>query len=210
MKFLKNQDGVALVTSLMLTLVSLTIVMALLYMVTQSAKVSGANKRYKTAIEASYGGSELYTKDILPYLLQSFESVNFTSDSSSDGSPAQMFSNVGLQILATQSCLQSKLTKPSSQWPAGCSNTPSPKQNPDLTFNLLSASTSPYTIYSKIVETMLGNTDVSGLQLEGAGVAESTSGITPQHFPYLYRLEVQGEQSQSSSAQANIEVLYAY
>ena len=79
-----------------------------------------------------------------------------------------------------------------------------------MTFNLLSTTANPYTIYSKIVETALGNTDLSGLQLEGAGVAEATSGITPQHFPYMYRLELQGEQTVASSAQANIEVLYAY
>ncbi len=79
-----------------------------------------------------------------------------------------------------------------------------------MTFNLLSATDNPYTIYSKIVETYVGNSDVSGLQLEGAGVAEATPGITPPHLPYLYRLEIQGERSQASSAQANIEVLYAY
>lgn len=204
MKCLKDDKGIALVTSLMLTLISLTIVMALLYMVTQSTKISGANKRYKTALEASYGGSELFTKDILPYLLQNYESATFASLA------ASTFDDVGLQVVASQECLQSKLTLPSSKWPAGCSNSSSPKQSPDMTFNLLSATANPYTIYSKIVETMLGNTDVSGLQLEGAGVAEAAAGISPQHFPYLYRLEIQGEQSTASSAQANIEVLYAY
>jgi len=203
-KLLKNNSGIALVTSLMLTLISLTIVMALLYMVTQSTRISGASKRYKTALEASYGGSELFTKDILPYLLQNYESATLADLA------AGTFSDVELEINADQACLQSKLTLPSGKWPAGCSNTPSPKQSPDMTFKVLSATDNPYSIYSKIVETMLGNTDISGLQLEGAGVAEATSGITPQHFPYLYRLEIQGEQSVAASSQANIEVLYAY
>jgi hypothetical protein len=202
-KYLKNNDGIALVTSLMLTLISLTMIMALLYIVTQSTRASGANKRYKTALEASYGGSELFTKDVLPYLMQNYGSPSLATIT------AATFSDVALNV-TDQVCLQSKLTLPSGKWPAGCSNSPSPKQNPDVTFNLLSGTGNPYTIYSKIVETMLGNTDVSGLQLEGAGVAEGTSGITPQHFPYLYRLEIQGEQSIASSAQANIEVLYAY
>jgi len=205
-KYLKNNDGIALVTSLMLTLISLTMIMALLYIVTQSTRVSGANKRYKTSLEASYGGSELFTKDVLPFLLQNINDPNLAVIAAD----IDHFQPVELQIIATQACLQSKLTLPSGKWPAGCSNSPSPKQSPDVTFNLLSATDNPYTIYSKIVETMLGNTDVSGLQLEGAGVAEGASGITPQHFPYLYRLEIQGEQSIASSAQANIEVLYAY
>lgn len=202
-KYLKNNDGIALVTSLMLTLISLTMIMALLYIVTQSTRASGTNKRYKTALEASYGGSELFTKDVLPFLLQNYGSATLSATA------AATFSAVTLNI-PDQTCLQSKLTLPSGKWPAGCSNSPSPKQSPDVTFNLLSATGNPYTIYSKIVETMLGNTDVSGLQLEGAGVAEGTSGITPQHFPYLYRLEIQGEKSIASSVQANIEVLYAY
>jgi hypothetical protein len=203
-KFLQNNKGIALVTSLMLTLITLTMVMALLYMVTQSTRVSGATKRYKTSLEASYGGSELFVKDILPYLLQNFESPTLAALT------AYTFGSVNLQIITSQQCLQSKLTLPSGKWPVGCSNSSSPKESPDLTFNLLSSTANPYTIYSKIVETMLGNTDVSGLQLEGGGVAEVSSGITPQHLPYLYRLEIQGEQSTAASVQANIEVLYAY
>jgi hypothetical protein len=46
--------------------------------------------------------------------------------------------------------------------------------------------------------------------LEGSGVAESSSLLTPQHFPYIYRMEVQGERQDNSTAKANIEVLYAY
>lgn len=204
MRHLKNNKGIALVTSLMLTLISLTIVMALLYMVTMSTRVSGANKRYKTALDAGHGGSELFTKNILPNLLLTYSNADFKT------STVNTFSGINLQIPITASCLQSKLTLPSEKWPADCSNSPSPKQSPDMTFSLLSGAATPYTIYSKIVETTLGNTDNSGLQLEGAGVAEATSGITPQHFPYLYRLEIQGEQSIASSEQANIEVLYAY
>ena len=203
-KILQNNKGIALVTSLMLTLITLTIIMALLYMVTQSTRVSGANKRYKTSIEASYGGAEVFTKDILPYLLQNFENPDLSTIT------ADKFGVVGLQIVADPECLKKKLTTPSGEWPVGCSTSSSPKQSPDMKFELLSSTDNPYTIYSKIVETMLGNSDISGLQLEGAGVAEGTSGITPQHFPYLYRLEIQGEQSSASSAQANIEVLYAY
>lgn len=199
-----NNRGIALVTSLMLTLISLTIIMALMYMITQSTKVSAAHKRYQTAMEASYGGSELFTKDILPFVLQNFENINLVTDVNTT------FSAVNLQLVSSLSCMQSKLTSPSDNWPTGCSNTAEPKKDPDLTFQLMAASGSPYTIYSKIIETLVGNSDISGLQLEGAGVAEAQSGITPQHFPYLYRLEVQGEQGTATTAQANIEVLYAY
>jgi len=47
MNRLNNNKGVALVTALMLTLISLTIVMALMYMITQGTTVSASYKRYK-------------------------------------------------------------------------------------------------------------------------------------------------------------------
>jgi len=45
MNRLNNNKGVALVTALMLTLISLTIVMALMYMITQGTTVSASNKK---------------------------------------------------------------------------------------------------------------------------------------------------------------------
>src|SRR5512133_4037952 len=63
---LRNNKGIALVTSLLFTLISLGIIMALLTIVIQGTKVSAANKSYKTAIQAGYGAVELVTRDILP------------------------------------------------------------------------------------------------------------------------------------------------
>jgi hypothetical protein len=199
MKRITNEDGVALVTSLMLTLISLTIVMALLLMVTQSIKVSGLNKRYKTALEASYGGVEIFAKDMLPYILRNPGIPNWTTDFS------------GAAVLSGINCLQTKLTTSSAGggWGA-CSSTSNPKQSPDISFVMQAVSGNPFIVYAKIVDTVKGNSDVSGLQLEGAGVAESTTVLTPQSFPYIYRLELQGERQNNPTAQANIEVLYAY
>lgn len=201
---MNNKRGIALVTSLMLTLISLTIVMALLYMITQGTTVSASLKRYKTALEATHGGSQLFTKDILPFILQNYENSNLQTEMDSS------FGAVTLNLETSLACLQAKITTHSSTWPEGCSNTSDPKKSPDLTFKLSATTGAPYTIYSKIIESFVGNTDVSGLQLEGAGVSEAQSGITPQHFPYLYRLELQGERENNPAAQANIEVLYAY
>jgi len=206
---LTDSGGVALITALMFTLISLVIAMSMMYIITQSTKVSGTNKRYKTAIEASYGGAELLAKDMIPFLM-----VNFNNSANLAGLVGTAYSSVNAVLgqggtPADVACLQAKLRGPSSTWPAGCSNTPSPTDHPDLTYNVLSATGNPYKIYSKIVETKAGNTDTSGLQLEGEGVAEASSSIAPMHNPYIYRLEVQGQQS-ATSERANIEVLYAY
>jgi Flp pilus assembly pilin Flp len=207
MKLLRSQDGIALVTSLMLTLISMTIIMALMYMLTQGTKVSGQFKRYKSALDASYGGTEIYTKDIFPFVMRNYSSGSLVADlqGSSVG-----FAGVGLVVNTTQSCLQAKLTKNTENWPSGCDKSPQPAKNPDMSLTLQAASGNPFTVFSKIVDTTTGNSDVSGLQLEGKGVSEASTVLTPQHFPYIYRIEVQGQQTNNATAQSNIEVLYAY
>jgi hypothetical protein len=204
MIFIRRKEGIALVTSLMMTLISLTIVMALMYMVTQSITRSSQNKKYHTSLDASYGGSEIVLKDILPVVLQNYSSTSLVSTLQSD------FSTIGLQVVADQKCLQSKLVKSTADWPNGCSNVSNPKMSPDMSFTLQSASGNPFIVYSKIVATTQGNSDTSGLQLEGSGVAESSSLLTPKQFPYIYRVEIQGERQNNPTTQANIEVLYAY
>lgn len=203
-KCLNNEKGIALVTALMLTLISLTIIMALLYMITAGTKLSGAQKRYKSSLEASQGGAEILLKDIIPTVMRNYSSSTLVTQVQND------FSAVTLQVDSAQNCLQAKLTRPSSQWPAGCSNTSNPKESPDISFNLQATTGNSFVVYTKIVDTVKGNTDVSGLQLEGAGVAESSPVLTPQHFPYIYRLEVQGERATNAKEQANISALYAY
>lgn len=201
---IKNEQGIALVTSLMLTLISLVIVMALLYTVTEGIKMSGQNKSYRTAVEASYGGAEIMIKDILPTMMQFYQNAGFTSQLESE------FSNITLKVLSDEACLQSKLVSSTNDWPTGCSKLPDPKKFPDVRITLKATTGSPFVVTSKIVDTVEGNSDTSGLQLEGSGVAETSSLITPKSIPYIYRIEVQGERETGSSSQANLEVLYAY
>ena len=201
----RNNKGFALVTSLMLTLISLTVVLALLYMITQSVKMAGQTKKYHTALEASYGGSEIMLKDVLPVVLQNLGS-GYTG-STLTTAVQNAFPGLNVQ-LPTSQCLQTKLFQ-SPPW-VGCSNTPSPKQSPDMTMDLQATTGSPFTVYTKIVDTVPGNSDISGLQLEGSGVAESSSLLRPQQIPYIYRIEIQGERKDNPTAQANLEVLYAY
>jgi len=208
MKVLRSQDGIALVTSLMLTLISLTIVMALLYMITQGTQVSGQFKRYKTALDASYGGTEIFAKDIFPFIMKNYSSATLINDV--ETAFTDPLERVSTNVLTTQDCLQSKLTKRTANWPAGCDASPFASKSPDMSITLQASTGNPFTVYSKIVDTSVGNSDVSGLQLEGSGVAEGSTVITPQHFPYIYRVEVQGQRQNNPTAQANIEVLYAY
>lgn len=205
--FIRNKDGVALVTSLMLTMMSLTIVMAVMYMIIQSTQQSGMMRRYKTALEASYGGTDIVMKEIVPSILANFNDANLVT------TVQNKFLAVNLAVLSAQACFQNKLTLQTSEWGAVCNAqalTVQPKQATDFTFDMQALNGSPYRVYTKIIDTVHGNTDMSGLQLEGAGVAESQSIITPQHLPYVYRLEIQAERSVNAVEQGNMSIVYAY
>ncbi len=211
MNYIKNQKGVALITSLLLTLIILGIIMLAIYFVTRGTVLSGFEKRYSTARDASQGGVEIITKDIIP------KTINSMVVLSAIGNYGGMMST-----LAGDPCFTAKLTQATVNWPAGCDSTLTLRDpnNPstitaDMTFQLNSAEpNTTYNVYTKIVDTVPGNTDTSGLDLEGAGVVDASSGIiVPQHFPYVYRIEVQGELDTGANVpeqRANLSAIYAY
>jgi len=202
MKPLKNEKGIALITSLMLTLLSMIVAMALLYILTMDIQQTGMHKRYKTALEAASGGSQIVLREILPQLLQNFDSSTLQNDLQNT------FSDVSLTV-TDATCLRTKLTSATGTW-AGCSSTIDPISVPDMTLTLQPTAGNSYTVFAKIIDTIPGNSDLSGLQLDGSGVSESQNVITPQSIPYIYRLEVRGQRQTNATEQARLSVLYSY
>lgn len=201
--FIQQEKGVALVTSLIMTLISLTIVMSVMYMITQSIVQTGTIKRYKTALEASYGGTDLIMKEFVPKIMDNITNAKTYLEGT--------YTALSLSVPTTDTCLNDKLTKETSQWDASCSAVTSANKNPDFTFMLPSATGGqPYAIYSKIIDTVMGNSDISGLELEGGAVTEALLVVKPQHIPYVYRLEIQAEKATNATERANISVLYGY
>lgn len=205
MRILKNEKGIALVTALLLTLISLAMVMALLYMITWQTKLSAAHKRYKTVIEASQGGAEIFTKQIIPIIFQ-----NQTT-----GTLAAQFP--GLHLVAGSSpCIKAKLNLATAFWGTACAPDASPldpTQKPDIIMNLQATTlSSSYNVYSKIVDTVPGNSDQSGYDLldSAGGVTSGASGVSPKHTPALFRIEVQGQAANNPQEKAKLSVLYAY
>ncbi len=186
----------------MLTLISLAIISALLYMIGQGIQMSASEKQYRTALQATYGGAEITMMDITPMIFQGYSGAQLSA----------IFTNVDdLVFPSGTSCFSQKLTLPTSLWSGSCDQALNPKSSPDISFSLrgISNSNVPYKVYAKYVDSSIGNTDMSGLQLEGSGVADNSSVITPQHFPNVYRLEVRAERA-ANAEQANVSVLYAY
>jgi hypothetical protein len=215
MRYVKNEKGIALMMALILAFIGLAIISALVYLITQGTIVSGFKKRYQTALEASHSGTDLMTKQVIPDLIGS---GNISADINT---MQASLAEITLNFPVAPNCLQDKLLRPTFinnygtfNWPnCGAANTSlDPTTAPDLTFTLLGVAPQPnFNVAAKIVDTVEGNSDRSGLELEGLGVAESGSGmITPKHTPYMYRIELQAQRAGTPDERANLSVLYAY
>lgn len=233
MKYLHNENGIALITSLMFTMITLVITMSLLYMVTSSIRTSGAVKRYRTITEAAYGGTDIVVKDLIS---ASFAFRDFSSSTNPYSKyMTDRFVSSGNYSPSFSNCLKAKLTTPKNKWIAACSSsTLDAKVGTDVSFVLNSASGSPFSVYSKIVDTMerkfvvlesysavggqakrsktvsiAGNSDTTSTALESGSTTDG-AGVTVPHYPYMYRIEIQAERQQNAAEKSKISVQYAY
>jgi hypothetical protein len=219
MKLTNNEKGIALVTALMLTLISLTFMMAVLYLLTQGARTSASAKHYASAMEATYGGVDFFTKDAIPQMLTASTLV---TESYLQG----IYPTLDMHLMASSACVQDKLTKATGEWSAACSeNNKSSditqlKTTADMTFTFAgTAGSSAYKIYSKIIDTAIGNTDTSqwasgglltGVGVVRSGTAEGGSNTAATKIPYLFNIEVQGEAAANPLETTRLSLLYAY
>ncbi len=215
MRQLRNQDGIALVTALMFTMIILGIIMALLYHVLAGTRMSAAQKRYKNSLEASYGGTEVVTKAIIPKLFSNF-STGRLSLMTDFGSSDSLSLQIGATGMSTQTALKTKLTTRTGNWGLDAANSSvDAKVLPDFIFTLKGqGSGGDYKVYSKIVDTIegVGLIDASGIDFLDAGIGvagTSTSTQTPR-TPNMYSVEIQGHASVNSREKAGLTVLYAY
>ncbi len=216
MQQLKNENGIALVTALCFTLISLGIIMMLLYSVTQGIKTTTASKRYSNALEASYGTIELLQKDILPQII-SLPAASIVTLANSQFSALSM-------AVPNSVCLEEKLKF--STWDAAkCSastKTAVSTVSPDMTFNLKATNdVTGYTVYSKIVSTRCSgtatdpcsNSDTGSEAINGLakpGGTTSTSTPSAPSMPAYYRIELTGQRASNPHEKAELSILYAY
>ncbi len=205
MRYLGSQHGAALVTALMLTALSLVIAVALLTMVTTGIQTSASQKRYRSSLSAARGAVDLFTQELMPRLFQVETTV---------GTLEREFSGIELQV-NLDTCLRQKLTLAPGSW-TGCSAAQAssdPAAAPDVTFRLAGLPAAQgFTVSTKIVDTVPGNTDRSGYDLlDAAGsVAAQDEVVRPQHVPAMYHLAVQGRREGQPRERARLSVLYAY
>ena len=205
MGILRSQGGAALITALMLTMLSLVIALALLTMVTTGTQVSASQKRYRSSLTAAHGGVELLTRELMPRILKGDPLATLSSD----------YSPIDLKV-PQGDCLRQKLEQPKGKWNS-CSAAQAsgdPWQAPDISFRLSGLpSEKGFSVTTKILDTIPGNSDRSGNDLLelGDSVAGKDEAIHPQHVPAMYNLSVQGvREEEGAREKARLSVLYAF
>jgi len=225
MRYARNEEGMALVMSLILAVITLAFSAALIYMVTQGTRMSGLEKRYATALDAAKGGVEV--------ILGAINDGGYVADS-----------NITVENF---DCLNEKLNKKTEYWNKDYTTDPpgdlayctlpnatwtNAKEEPDITFSLGSGK-DQYNLYLKIIDTVKGNSGpvygggTGGGSSGGMGkgflnvsavvgsprAGGSSSGITTMHIPYLYAIEVWSERVTASSetdSASKLTLLYAH
>lgn len=190
MKPLNNQKGIAMIMVLILSAIVLSFTAGVLYLITQGTILSGVEKRYATALEAGFGGSE-----VMQQLIDSRGVLTIT--------------DYGIDLdTATDPCLEEKMNLHTEDWTA-CNPdrvTKDANESPDFSLTL-----GEYTVNAKIIDTSRGNSNTSGTALGGTGVVTSTGGlITPPPIPYIYTIDVRTQRTTEPAERAEITAVYAY
>lgn len=195
---ISGERGIALVLVLILSAIALTIMSALIYMLTVRTQASGSHKRYRTAVEAGSAGTGI-----------AFEMIDQRGNLTLSGIAITKPNNVDASA-AHNNCLVDKLNKKTADW-NGCSCTdyidPTDAATYDWSFNLGDPNR-PYTVYAKIVDTVDGNTGGNS-DLSKGGVVTSND-IPVVQRPYMYTIEVAADQGGSLPERARYSALYQY
>jgi hypothetical protein len=225
MKFLKNEQGIAMTMVLILSVIALAVTTAMIFMITARTQFSGMQKRYYSALEASKGGSDL-TRQIISLrgdatstasLLTNLSSLNAQLSSSIGGCTATSIMGAG-----TFTGLAAKLNASSkaadgvtSNWGGGCNNSltidPTLPATFDMTFDFAGAGLNQkYTVYAKIVDTVEGNSAGGTANLKTAKGVIASGEISVQPLSYLYTIEIDAVNASNPAEQSKLSVLYQY
>lgn len=206
-----NNKGIAVITALMFTLIILALIIAVLAMVNQGTKSSGAMKVYRNTTEAAYGGSEIVMKDVIPRLFANVSTSLIRADYNQSS-----FNK--LMAFGSSACIKQKrdFTNSGSNWNACVDKSIDASKSPDMTFQLVGTNNQSFTVYSKIVDTVTGveyPEASSGAVLLGGGVTaggnqlDNTNLLIPH---YVYRVEITSQKTDNPKENAKVSVLYEY
>jgi hypothetical protein len=200
--YIQSEKGVVLVVVMVLSAIALSLVTAMLYMITTGTQASGLQKRYKTALEAGIGGGNVFCQLISARgdatLIGSANLNNF------------VISTPAICTGSTGSGLNAKLLSPSTSWHAtncdkSLSITPTVASSYDMRVDL-----GTYRVYAKIVATTTGNTVVQTGNITGSVASSNTGLVAVTPISYLYGVEVVSENIANADERSKISVLYQF
>ena len=197
---LGNERGVALVMALILGLIGMLMMASLLYMAGTGIWTGGSKKRYQTALEAAHGGMNFFAKEIIQ------NGMGGTALSAMGTYNGILTPGNGADF-ATKLTTSGNVKVNDGVYPFYPNAVP-----PDATLTLtFTAPTPDITVNSAILSTSIGNSGTSSNVLVGGGVVNNASGtVTPQHIPYLFQTDIQGQSTLNSREKARLSGIYAY
>jgi hypothetical protein len=217
LQVLSNQRGIALAIILVLSAIALAVMAGLIYMITSGTQVSGLQKRYKTALEAGFGGAE-FTYQFVALRGDTTDTTSFISDLTNASIPSTITTPAGCTGTdlsgVSYTGWAAKLNTPTTSWSSACDSTmsisPGTATSYDMSYDLGSSPYPTYRIFAKIVDTVEGNSaPTTGLGGEGV-VSSSSSEVTVMSMPYLYTIEMDAENKDNPSERAKLSILYEY
>lgn len=191
---LYNEHGIALVTALLLGLFGMLMVATLLFMVSTGTWTSGSKKRYQMALDGAYGGRDFFAREIVQL---GIAGTTFNDMGTYGGLFTSVISDADFRKKLTTTGFLGDGTYPGADVDATLVF--SMPNNPDIQADLT------------IMSTGRGNSGTSANELETGGVVSNSSGtINPQHFPYLYHMDIQAYNTTNRIENARLSTIYIY
>lgn len=190
MNILRNEKGFALGFVLILATIALGMTLAMLFMLGRGSYVSGQQKRFHSAVEASRGGVEAMLQLI-----------------GSRGIPSTPYTNLFLNVSGGVTHLQTKLNGITATW--GLDNAVAINPGDNTTYDVR-LDLGGYRAYGKVVDTVTGNSGPDEGLLK-VGVVNTNSGeVVVMSIPYLYTVEVLAQSTANPTERSKMSVLYQY
>ncbi len=204
-----NRKGVALVMALIMVTISAAILGVVAYFALTGSETSALQRRYESAKEATIGAFEITAKDLFP-LVEAGQNQSGQTATEILSSSYFTWGDNNVTLNASNECFYSKIMKKTSEW-SGCSGSDRRAAvNPDMTFLFRRvAGETPIQVDLKIIDTITGDTEKSGVSLEGSGVTEKSGITSGASEPYLYTMELEGKRQGSTAERVQLEILYA-
>lgn len=206
-KYISNEKGIALMMVLLIATITLAVTTTMLYMLTQSTRYSGLQKRLATASEAAFAGSGVITDYI--GAKASFALVD------------KYNAALGFQSFLTTQCEADKLNETTPDW-QGCSSSLYIDPNDTTTYDN-SFLLGDYKVFSKIVYTIKGNTAGSGTSSTveprfsntcvvhcGGGGGSTVGDFAGFAIPATYIIEVEARNTRNLNETSKLSILFQY